>query len=66
MDVKRCICILENIKDKLLSIETELHSNHQEGGYLLEKMESVLWDANVLNAQFDLLQKKQNEERSAK
>ena len=50
---KRCISISNNIRDKLNAIQSELVSNYQSPKYLLEKIEPILWDANVLKSIFE-------------
>lgn len=50
---KRCIMISANIKDKLLSIQSELASSYQSPDYLLEKIKPIVWDANVLQGVFE-------------
>lgn len=54
---KRCISIVNNIRDKLNAIQTELISNYQSPKYLLEKIEPILWDAKVLKGVFEDEQK---------
>ena len=53
----RCISIVGDIKDKLNAIQTELLSNYQSPKYLLEKIEPIIWDANVLKGVFEDEQK---------
>ena len=59
MNVKRCQSITSNLYDKLVAIRMELNGNYQSGKYLNEKLSSIIWDANVLKQEFDLLEKEQ-------
>lgn len=59
MNVKRCQSIASNIADKLFVIRSELNRPEQYGDYLMEKLSSIIWDANVLKTEFELLQKEQ-------
>lgn len=63
MNIQRCKSICANLRDKLYAIETELMSSHQEGYYLLEKIEPLIWDANVLKSEFEMLKKEQDLQR---
>ena len=60
MNVKRCQSIADNLYDKLVAIRMELTRDYQSGKYLNEKLSSIIWDANVLKQEFDLLEKEQN------
>lgn len=60
MNVKRCKSIADNLHDKLFAIRTELARDFQSGKYLNEKLSSIIWDANVLKQEFDLLEKEQS------
>lgn len=62
MNVKRCQSIADNLYDKLVSIRMELMRDYQSGKYLNEKLSSIIWDANVLKQEFDLLEKEQSME----
>lgn len=59
MDVNRCKSIANNIYDKIIAIRLELNRPTQYGEYLNEKLSSIIWDANVLKHEFDLLEKEQ-------
>lgn len=59
MNVKRCQSIAGNLYDKLSAIRIELTRDYQSGKYLNEKLSSIIWDANVLKQEFDLLEKEQ-------
>jgi len=59
MNVKRCQSIAGNLYDKLAAIRMELTRDYQSGKYLNEKLSSIIWDANVLKQEFDLLEKEQ-------
>lgn len=59
MDIKRCQSIASNIADKLFAIRSELNRPEQYGDYLMEKLSSIIWDANVLKTEFELLQREQ-------
>ena len=60
MNVNRCKSIAGNLYDKLTAIRLELNRDYQSGKYLNEKLSSIIWDANVLKQEFDLLEKEQN------
>lgn len=60
MNVNRCKSISDNLYDKLTAIRLELNRDYQSGKYLNEKLSSIIWDANVLKQEFDLLEKEQN------
>ena len=60
MNVKRCQNIADDLYDKLVAIRMELLRDYQSGKYLNEKLSSIIWDANVLKQEFDLLEKEQN------
>lgn len=62
MNVKRCQSIAGNLYDKLVAIRIELGRDYQSGKYLNEKLSSIIWDANVLKTEFDLLEKEQSME----
>ena len=62
MNVKRCQIIADNLYDKLVAIRMELLRDYQSGKYLNEKLSSIIWDANTLKQEFDLLEKEQNME----
>ena len=64
MNVNRCRTILDGIQDNINAIFAELHSNHQEGYYLLEKIEPIEHDVEVLKNEFIALKEKQDKERS--
>ena len=59
MNVKRCQGIASDIADKLFAIRSELNRPQQYGYYLMEKLSSIIWDANVLKTEFEELQKEQ-------
>ena len=59
MNVKRCQSIASNLYDKLGAIRMELTRDYQSGRYLNEKLSAIIWDANVLKQEFDLLEKEQ-------
>lgn len=59
MNTKRCKSIAANIYDKIVAIRLELDRPQQYGQYLNEKLSSIIWDANVLKSEFDLLEKEQ-------
>lgn len=46
---KAKMCV-ENIKDKLQAIESELDNDISYKVYLLEKIESICWDSNVIKS----------------
>lgn len=60
MNVKRCQSIASNLYDKLAAIRLELGRDYQSGSYLNEKLSAIIWDANVLKQEFDLLEKEQD------
>ena len=60
MNKKRCQSIADNLYDKLVAIRMELMRDYPYGRYLNEKLSSIIWDANVLKQEFDLLEKEQN------
>ena len=62
MNVKRCQGIANDLYDKLGAIRLELSRDFQSGKYLNEKLSSIIWDANVLKQEFDLLEKEQSME----
>ena len=57
---KRAMSIANNIRDKLNAIQSELVSGYQSPKYLLEKIEPIIWDANVLKNMFKDLEKMEN------
>lgn len=57
---KRAMSIANNIRDKLNAIQSELVSSYQSSKYLLEKVEPIIWDANVLKNMFKDLEKMEN------
>lgn len=57
---KRAMSIANNIRDKLNAIQSELASGYQSSKYLLEKIEPIIWDANVLKNMFKDLEKMEN------
>lgn len=59
MNNKRCLHILDNMRDYMYAINTELLSNYQDGDYLLSKIKPIIHDANVLKTEFEYLLKEQ-------
>ena len=63
MNAIRCQVIAQEISDKLDAIKLELARDYQSGKYLNSKLSNIIWDANVLKCEFDLLEAEQKIEK---
>lgn len=59
MNIRRCQVIVDELLDKLDAIKLELARDYQSGKYLNSKLSNIIWDANVLKCEFDLLEAEQ-------